>query len=157
MNNISLCKGEKAHGQITTTLKHFHVLDMKGLSASSANNNNFNQGSSNFNNFNNNNYNNNQGFSYPGPASSPNYNNYYQTQRPAPAAYRPPQSSPSYRPPFGQNTGVNTNSIEECGKIQAGGVSLVVHGNSYRRGDWPWLTALFYQNSFICGGTLGEF
>ncbi|CAG5047640.1 unnamed protein product [Parnassius apollo] len=48
-------------------------------------------------------------------------------------------------------------SIVQCGKAKRG-VALIWHGQSYSRGEWPWLVAI-YQNkdrtlSFVCSGTL---
>ncbi|CAK1590142.1 unnamed protein product [Parnassius mnemosyne] len=47
--------------------------------------------------------------------------------------------------------------IVQCGKAKKG-VALIWHGQSYSRGEWPWLVAI-YQNkdrtlSFVCSGTL---
>lgn len=48
----------------------------------------------------------------------------------------------------------------ECGVIAGGNekVPLIFNGQSYSRGDWPWLVALYRNKegslTFICAGTL---
>lgn len=48
----------------------------------------------------------------------------------------------------------------ECGVISGGNdkVPLIFNGNSYTRGEWPWLVAIYKRQegslTFICGGTL---
>lgn len=45
----------------------------------------------------------------------------------------------------------------DCG-VPAGGQSLVVNGQNFRRGNWPWMVALFQksdaEDKFFCGGVL---
>ncbi|XP_059052965.1 serine protease gd-like [Achroia grisella] len=74
--------------------------------------------------------------------------------QPLPVA-RPPQpdisSRPDSRPSFTQ---------VECGRIAGGNerVPLIFNGQSYTRGDWPWLVAIYRRKdgslTFICSGTL---
>ncbi|KAJ0173208.1 hypothetical protein K1T71_011384 [Dendrolimus kikuchii] len=46
----------------------------------------------------------------------------------------------------------------ECGVASSGANALIIHGDEYLRGDWPWVVALFKKNKqnlmFICSGTL---
>lgn len=44
---------------------------------------------------------------------------------------------------------------ETCGQFNYGG-GTVVGGNEIKRGEWPWLIALFYSDNkkYFCGGTL---
>lgn len=45
----------------------------------------------------------------------------------------------------------------KCG-VAAKGVSLIVRGNDFSRGKWPWMVALVLRaknrNGFFCGGVL---
>ncbi len=34
--------------------------------------------------------------------------------------------------------------------------SRIAGGESFKPGSWPWLTALFYNLKYICGGSLGN-
>lgn len=50
----------------------------------------------------------------------------------------------------------NTKPEEVCGKrnIIQKSISLVIGGNSFERGEWPFIAALLHNDKFICGGTL---
>ncbi|XP_026313485.1 serine protease gd-like isoform X2 [Hyposmocoma kahamanoa] len=74
------------------------------------------------------------------------------TQAPRPATIRPP--SPQWSRPT-QNFGTD----QSCGIISGGNEQpLIYNGQSYNRGDWPWLVAIYKRKNgslnFICAGTL---
>lgn len=51
-----------------------------------------------------------------------------------------------------------SNVERTCGNPTVKANALVFNGNVTRIGDWPWLTAIYYNQNgnpaFICGGTL---
>jgi hypothetical protein len=46
----------------------------------------------------------------------------------------------------------------KCGQslYQPNVVSRIAGGESFKPGSWPWLSALFYNLKYICGGSLGK-
>lgn len=84
---------------------------------------------------------------------------------------RPPQQSipitrPTTPPPFIYNerpqsipTSIsnhnNPSDDSICGHVSTA-TSLIKGGSKYRKGDWPWLAALFYNNEFYCGGSISK-
>ncbi|KAG6449751.1 hypothetical protein O3G_MSEX006202 [Manduca sexta] len=102
----------------------------------------------------------------PPPAHEPDYNYYYQeptTQIPLQRPRQPPPAPPP--PPQVISTPTRTQEISpttpvQCGVIAGGNerVPLIFNGQSYSRGDWPWLVALYRRKegslTFICSGTL---
>nr|XP_053617724.1 serine protease gd-like [Plodia interpunctella] len=66
-------------------------------------------------------------------------------------------SSPSTPPRLPTNP---VSTQEECGVVAGGNerLPLIFNGQSYSRGDWPWLVALYKRKdgslTFICSGTL---
>nr|XP_021189502.2 serine protease gd isoform X1 [Helicoverpa armigera] len=93
---------------------------------------------------------------YEPPATRPtdfNNNNFYSPDRVSPTA-RPTATSPDQRFSNGQTR------IDGCGEVAGGNerVPLIYNGQSYPRGDIPWLVAIYKSEAatlrFICGGTL---
>ncbi|XP_064292732.1 LOW QUALITY PROTEIN: serine protease gd-like [Plodia interpunctella] len=74
--------------------------------------------------------------------------------------HRPPTPPPTFpsTPPRLPTNPVSTQ--EECGVVAGGNerLPLIFNGQSYSRGDWPWLVALYKRKdgslTFICSGTL---
>lgn len=61
----------------------------------------------------------------------------------------------TYRPITQKPTAAPPSYETECGRPKIFGVqSLVVNGNSFTRGEWPWIAALIFKEQFTCGGTL---
>ncbi|XP_050667416.1 serine protease gd-like [Leptidea sinapis] len=73
------------------------------------------------------------------------------TQRPQTTTTEAPQTS---RKPVLLST---EQPYEECG-LSSENVPLIYQGNSYQRGEWPWLVAIYKRRtnslSYICSGTL---
>ncbi|KOB65211.1 Uncharacterized protein OBRU01_23054 [Operophtera brumata] len=91
---------------------------------------------------------------------SPDYNVYYpeqttQSTRPPPS---PPPPTAEVRPSTPPR--LPAASAVECGVIarENEGIPLIFQGDSYQRGDWPWLVAIYKRQegslTFICAGTL---
>ncbi|KAJ2940195.1 hypothetical protein O0L34_g11761 [Tuta absoluta] len=77
------------------------------------------------------------------------------TQPPTPP--RPAQTPPPFRPPQPQPQ--PQPSFSECGIVSGGNeMPLIYNGQSFNRGDWPWLVAIYKRKdgslTFICSGTL---
>lgn len=47
------------------------------------------------------------------------------------------------------------NPSDDCGTITIA-TSLIKGGQKYRKGEWPWLVGMFYQNDFFCGGSISN-
>lgn len=73
----------------------------------------------------------------------------FQSQRPFPA-----QNSGGFQFPGSSSGTATLPNAGICGQTDIVGQSLVVHGDTYKKGEWPWLVALFLNNEFICAGTL---
>ncbi|KAI5633125.1 trypsin domain-containing protein [Phthorimaea operculella] len=87
------------------------------------------------------------------PPPPPQYYPEVITQPPPPP--RPVQTPPPYQPPQPQQQ----PSFSECGIVSGGNeVPLIYNGQSFNRGDWPWLVAIYKRKdgslTFICSGTL---
>ncbi|XP_052751870.1 serine protease gd-like [Galleria mellonella] len=91
-----------------------------------------------------------------------NYNVYYPEVTQPTRLPRPPQPTPVF-PSIPERIPVpssNTFTQVECGKIAGGNerLPLIYNGQSYSRGDWPWLVAIYRRKdgslTFICSGTL---
>lgn len=85
------------------------------------------------------------------PTSSPR-KNFYQTQRSL-ANYVTTKKTPSS---YAQNSNID-NFFDTCGVREvfiskSGG--LISGGRKAIRGEFPWLAAYFYNDKFICGGSL---
>ncbi|XP_073948148.1 serine protease gd-like isoform X2 [Choristoneura fumiferana] len=89
----------------------------------------------------------------PEPQLPPEYYEYTtSTKRPAPPPIPPRPSTPTHL--------LSSPSNFECGMVSGGNeqVPLIYNGQSYARGDWPWLVAIYKRKdgslSFVCSGTL---
>lgn len=94
---------------------------------------------------------------------------FYTTQTPRPVYYVPPETeivTQRFEPqkpyhfdkkPTKHEDSINSLEDEDiCGVVVSAATSLIKGGTKYKKGDWPWLAALFYKNGFICGGTISK-
>lgn len=47
---------------------------------------------------------------------------------------------------------------ESCGRSLHGsaGKGLIVGGDDFKAGEWPWMAALYWHQDFVCGGTISK-
>lgn len=58
-------------------------------------------------------------------------------------------------PPIPQSSKKNhLEDSEVCGKSVTAVTSLIKKGTSFQKGDFPWMAAIYYNDEFLCGGSL---
>lgn len=131
VNGQSICKGEAAHGRVSTTIKHFHILESSRQFQTQS------QPYSNSNNYNYNYNNNFQTSQYQSYRPQTTYRPYYQqTTQLTPLIDRPIYFD--YNSNSNSNSNFNDENLDSvCGKLEDKAVGLVVRGDSYRKGGKP--------------------
>lgn len=72
-----------------------------------------------------------------------------------PQIYQPAPERPQIYQPDNRDSGQGNPSEDSiCGASVTGAAALIKGGKKFRRGEFPWLTALFYDKEFICGGSI---
>lgn len=73
------------------------------------------------------------------------------TARPKPQPHTHTQKRKTTLRPV--NAFLNDNDV--CGKSVTATTALIIGGSLFKKGDFPWMAAFFYNDEFICGGSLG--